>query len=242
MTIFLDDRNAGIVPGARQIITFGQNSDVDQATVPEDIWQGGGTYSWMTGATSLEIVSSSANDAAAGTGMRTVQLTLLDINYAETVVAITLNGVTPVAISGQWFRINRAVILTAGSGGTNAGTITIRDAGAGTTRRIIPVGAGADRDSAYTVPAGKTLLINNMTNCINRPTTARDAVISLFIRFPNGASFLSSDISVDGNPFQRAFNPPIAVPEKYDTIFRSTYVSTDNTDITSQWLGILRDN
>lgn len=60
------------VPGYRRITALGNNPDVDSAAVPEDIWSGGGAYPWMTGATSLEIVSSSANDTAAGTGARTV--------------------------------------------------------------------------------------------------------------------------------------------------------------------------
>lgn len=61
----------GQVPGYRRITALGNNPDVDTG-IHEDIWTGGGLYPWMTAATSLEIVSDSANDTAAGTGARTV--------------------------------------------------------------------------------------------------------------------------------------------------------------------------
>lgn len=80
---FLQAVAYGQVPGYRRVTALGNNPDVDSGTVPEDIWAGGGAYPWMTGATALEIVSSSANDAAAGTGARTVTINGLDINYAE---------------------------------------------------------------------------------------------------------------------------------------------------------------
>lgn len=71
------------VPGYRRIAAIGNNPDLDTATLPEEIWTGGGQYPWMTGNTALEILSSSANDASAGTGARTVSISGLDINYAE---------------------------------------------------------------------------------------------------------------------------------------------------------------
>lgn len=71
------------VPGYRRIAAIGNNPDLDTATLPEEVWTGGGVYPWMTGSTALEILSSSANDASAGTGARTVTINGLDINYAE---------------------------------------------------------------------------------------------------------------------------------------------------------------
>lgn len=71
------------VPGHRRIAAIGNNPDLDTATLPEDIWTGGGGYPWLTASTALELLSSSANDTSAGTGARTVTINGLDINYAE---------------------------------------------------------------------------------------------------------------------------------------------------------------
>lgn len=71
------------VPGYRRVAAIGNNPDLDTATLPEEIWTGGGVYPWLTASTALEIVSSSANDTSAGTGARTVTINGLSDAYAE---------------------------------------------------------------------------------------------------------------------------------------------------------------
>lgn len=63
-------------PGAFYIDKVGRNPDVDAATAPEGVWNGGGLYTGFNAvaAQTVTVVSSSANDAAAGTGMRSVRL------------------------------------------------------------------------------------------------------------------------------------------------------------------------
>lgn len=234
---------AGLIPGITAWTALGHNSDVDTGVgLPADIWEGGGVYPWMTGATSLEILSSSALDAAAGTGARTFAVFALDVNYVEQVFTVTMNGVTPVVFPQSIYRINRVIITSAGSGGVNAGIITIRNAGGGTIRGIIPIGFGISRSSAYTVPAGKSLYITTYTTSINKPSTARDCTISGLIRAPQGHFILTSEVSVDGNPFERNHAPPVRIPAMHDFIFRCTYVSTGNTDITASWSGFVRND
>ncbi len=238
---FYTSRNLGLSPGASYVLAIGNNPDVDSgASLPEDIWYGGGVYPWMTGATSLEVVSSSANDTAAGTGMRTILIEGLDTDYLEVSFLVTMNGLTPVVFPQSIYRLHRAVIATAGSLGSNAGTITIRNAGGGTTRATFPPGYGTTRSSSYTVPAGKVLLLTSLTVSINRPTAARDATVSLMIRNPTGAFFLSNEVAVDGNPFYRELFPAAPIPATYDIIMRCPYVSADNTDITAGWTGVLK--
>lgn len=236
------DVSFGIIPGYRTVTLLGHNPDIDTGTVPEDVWSGGGLYPFMDAAGSLEIVSASADDAAAGTGARTVTIDFLDANYVESSVTVTLNGTTAVAISGTWFRINGATVITAGSGRVNAGDITIRDAGAGATRSIMPAGAGILKQSIFTVPAAHTLCLTALVHSINRPTSVRDATITAFIRTVTSTVLLTADISVDGNPVFLPLNTPFIVPEKTSFGFRCVYVSASNTDLTSAWAGILKEN
>lgn len=106
---------------------------------------------------SLEIVSSSASDAAAGTGARTANVHLLDGSNVETVQAVTLNGTTAVALTGGPYRnVNKIWAATAGSGGTNAGTLTVRTAGgAGTNRGQVPVTRSVSNGLCYQIPSTK---------------------------------------------------------------------------------------
>lgn len=240
---FYDSVGLGLVSGASRVAALGNNPDVDTAAV-EDVWSGGGTYPWMTGATSLEIVSDSANDAAAGTGARTVLVNGLDANYATVAQTVTLDGLTPVALPTQLFRINSALIMSAGSGKVNAGTLTVRNAGGGTTRAVIPVGYGITRQAVYTVPAGKTLAINSQMFCINRTGgVSRYATFANFIQQSTGFYRMPLELSLSERaPYRHDGLPSIIIGEKTDYAFRCTSVSNDNTDVTAAFLGVLIDN
>ena len=127
----------------------------------------GSIYQTPTTATSLEILSSSANDTAAGTGARTVSIYGLDGSWQEITQVVSMNGVTPVPIPTNMLRVFEVAVTTSGTyatqtAGSHAGTITLRVAGAGATWAII-YSAGFPRGStqigAYTIPLGKTGVI-----------------------------------------------------------------------------------
>lgn len=240
---FYDSVGLGLVSGATRVAALGNNPDVDTAAA-EDVWTGGGPYPWMTAVTSLEIVSDSANDAAAGTGARTVLINGLDANYVAVAQTVTLNGTGAVAIPTQLFRINSALIMSSGSGKVNAGTITIRDSGGGTTRAIIPVGYGITRQAVFTVPAGKTLAINSQLLCINRTGgVSRYATFANFIQPSTGFYRMPLELSIsERGPYRHDGLPSIIIGEKTDYAFRCTSVSNDNTDVTAAFLGVLIDN
>src|SRR3990167_543489 len=76
----------------------GRRAGFTNITVPHDLKEFDSTstfFTQLTGTEPLEIVSTSANDAAAGTGIRTVKIVYIDTdnNMAES-SAITLNGTT----------------------------------------------------------------------------------------------------------------------------------------------------
>lgn len=144
----------GNLPGMRRIVVTGVNPDVDTGT-PEDLIPWGGNYAFQTAAVALEVVSTSALDAAAGTGLRTVQVTTLSGAFAEVVTNVTLNGLTAVAIPGTHRRVNKLLGLTVGSTGANQGTVTVRVvAGAVPQQQMLPL-EGVGRACVYTIPANK---------------------------------------------------------------------------------------
>lgn len=64
----------GYVPGwLDPVHKFGRNSDIDTASDPEDVWEGGGLYTGqpVQASDAIEVVSNDANDSALGTGCRT---------------------------------------------------------------------------------------------------------------------------------------------------------------------------
>lgn len=234
----------------RRMAVLGNNPDVDQASVPETVWPQSGLYPWMTGATSLEVVSTSVQDSPTGTGMGAISLTLLDTNYVASVIPVTLNGTTAVAISGSWFRINSGLTTTKGSGApairaVNVGDIIIRDAGGGTVRAVIPTGKGITRQAVFTVEAGYTLQILSHYIGFNRGTgvgNVRYMTVSNFIQNSSGVSRSPLDLSCDGEPYRHDGIPGVVIPEKTDYAIDVVAVSADNSDITAAFLGILVKN
>lgn len=211
----------------------GYNADVDTGTVPEDIvGNGGQAYlpSSATAAASVNIASSSTADTAAGTGARTIRIEGLTTDYVPFTEDVTLNGTTNVNPTNDIFRINRAYVLTAGSGGTNAGTITIAD-GSGTFTTIL-AGEGSSLYAVYTVPAGHVGYLNGVYASV--PDTGVKVLASWeLMSLPDGGVFqvrLKSTCANDDSSFL-TFAPPFLVNEKTTLKMRVVSVGADNTPV-----------
>jgi len=145
----------GTLDGYHSIHKFGHNGSV--GTSEETIWDGGGIYPWLTSAVAMSIVSDDANDDIAGTGARTVIVQGLDTNFLEVEEEVELDGLTPVITTQTFIRVFRARVLTAGSGGVQAGDITISNGG--TTYAQMLNGHGQTLMCIYTVPKDHTAFI-----------------------------------------------------------------------------------
>jgi len=238
------------VDGHRRFVGLGNNPDVDQASVPEHIWPGGGLYPWIPiGGVTLEIVSSSTQDALGGTGIYGYQFTLLDINYNEVVISVQTNGTTPVTISGgPYLRINDGRAMLKGSGAPqwralNIGDITLRDAGGGTVRAIIPAGRNFLRQAVYTIPAGYRGEVISGYIAFNRGTgggATRYLTVTTYIQNSSGITIMPLDLSCDGEAYRHDGVPGIIVPEKSDFAMEIISVSSDNSDVTGAFLGVMK--
>ena len=242
----------GLVPGVTRVAALGNNPVVDGATLPEDIWPGGGVYPWMTGATALQARSTSAQDAAAGTGASGVTISFLDTAYVPLAPAVVaLNGLTPVAINAPTaFRINAARLTAKGSGApafgaTNAGDIIIEDvAGPNTVRGIMPAGKGGLRQSIYTVPAGFTLqILSQAWGFADVSGGNKYAQFSNYVQAPTGLFSSALTVAVgDEPPYEQPGLPGIALSEKFDFCYRATGASAGTHSLFASWLAILRQN
>jgi hypothetical protein len=211
-------------PGFAWINKFGENTDVDSGAA-EDVWTYGGKWVAPTTARTHAIVSASANDAAAGTGLRTVQIEGLDANYDIQTETITMNGTTNVNTANTYTRIYRMKGLTAGSGGTNAGNITATAATDNTVTAHILAGQSQNQMAIYTIPAGKTGYMTNYHASMLRTASNSGCDIELFVRDFGGPwrvlhdmGMLSSGIS----QFQHIFDPYLTISAKADVVLEAT--------------------
>jgi len=180
------DIAAGRTQGITVVNKFGRNPSISSNSTPEDVWGGGSVYTgFPTGAAeTVQIFSSSADDASAGTGTRTVQIIGLDANYAVQTETLTLNGTTPVVSSGLYTRVHTASARSAGASNQafNAGEITVRHSSStANIFQVIEAGTNQSYSCGYTIPAGFTGYIRTLHGSIQGGTSsALDA--SLWIR------------------------------------------------------------
>jgi len=120
------------------LTVHGINGDIDAGT--ETVVPAGGVWVPPTAARVHAIVSSSANDAAAGSGARTVRLIGVPAGGGIATETVALNGTTPVNSSGSYIHIISIQVLTVGAGGVNAGLITATAATDSTVSCSIEVG------------------------------------------------------------------------------------------------------
>lgn len=81
----------------------------------------------------LDVSSSNANDAAAGTGARIITIFGVDKNYNRISEDVTLNGQTKVTSAKKFLRVFALLVKTAGTGLVNAGDLYVVKTGTGGT-------------------------------------------------------------------------------------------------------------
>ena len=221
----------GLVYKHKAEFKFGFNPAV--GTSEESVWDAGGVYAYPGSASTMTVSSSSANDAADGTGARTVVIAGLDANYAEASETITLNGQTAVTTIKSYIRMFRARVLTAGSGGTNAGNINI---GTGTVTSGVPAnlyarisaGEGQTLMTIYTVPAGYTAYMQQGTISSGTEQSNKYVTVRLKVR-PFGETFQTKALVTLANQFIGFdFGVALAIPEKSDIEARAISSSGEN--------------
>ena len=209
----------GKVRGAYHIIKFGENLDVDGSM--ETIWDAGGLYTYLTSAGVLTVTSTDGDDAAAGTGARTVTVEGLDANYNPVSETLTVGGG---AGSVEFFRVFRAFVATSGTSGANEGTISIAQ-GATTLAQIRTVGSptatglGQTFMSIYTVPAGYTGYIYQL----DVSTAKADGDVFLMKRGVNdNSTWRAQDVMhTNNNDIERVYTFPLKIEEKTDVEVRA---------------------
>lgn len=221
----------GQVPGHKQVFVWGCNTDLG-ANTEETIWTYGGILSHPETATKMTISSSSADDAAAGTGARTVLIEGLDGNYAEVNEIITLNGQTAVETVNTYLRVQGLTVVTVGSPGptgANAGQIYL---GTGTVTTGVPanvyghiaIGEGRSLTAHWTVPAKHIAYIVSGGVSSGLDTSKHAIQGRLKLHSPAGVAMTAAAVSFANSSADFDFSYPIAVPEK--TCISATATST----------------
>lgn len=137
-----------------------------------DVWPQAGNLTFPGAAVAMEAVSTSGNDAAApATGAQTISVTGLATGFVRTTETVAMNGVGAVPLANNYLCIESAVVLTAGTGDTNAGVIRIQVAGGGAVQCIMPVARSVSTGTHFGVADNETAIVSNFAAQMNGTTT-----------------------------------------------------------------------
>lgn len=151
-------------------------------TNTSDVYGTSGTYIFPATAQQMEVISSSTNDNATGTGAKTVRIYYLKSDYTEATTDVILTGTVGVLTGvSDIFRVNNFRVIDFGTGATaytSIGNIDIRNK---TTTAIIYsriiAGQSRARNSIYTVPHGKTLFITSLACGVTKASSTGNTCI-----------------------------------------------------------------
>lgn len=236
---------AGRNPDMHWLEFVARNPDVDTGTVPETLSPVGGLLTFRSAAAVIEVISDSAADDGdpAGTGARTIRIDGLNANWDMISETVTLNGTTAVSTVAEFLRINMVEVVTVGTGRTNAGNITLRDASAGATRSYIAAGRGRAEVGMVSVPRNHTLLGDGWYATANLGVGSKAAAMLDVMESHNdgavaGPQHAAWTVGVEGS-FTAGFDIPHVFREMTDVHIIVRQVGANDTTVTFHGHGVL---
>ena len=179
------------------------------------IWDGTGTYTYLTTPTTLRVESDEENDDGA-----TYLIEGLDGDYNPVSETITTDANTGIGTGTQQFlRVFRARMTS--NGGVNEGNVSIKKSDNSTLLAYIKEDNGQTLMSIYTVPAGKTAYLFKLHGSVDK---ANVDVKFMFFETPFGGSKNIKHMSgtQGGNPIDYDYPVPLRFEEKSDLEMRIT--------------------
>jgi hypothetical protein len=221
---------SGDVSGYSHINKFGYSDNV--ATL-STVWDGQSIYSYPTSAAAVTIESDAATNGDDGA---VIEVQGLDSDYNVVIQDITISGSTGTGTT-DLIRIFRARVKNAAIGSTtNNGDIDI-DIG-GVLKAKILEDKGQTLMAVYTVPAGKTAYLLNLSLSVDKNT---DVIFKLMAQTHNdGAINIKGQFGTFGSPIDHNYPVPLKFEEKTDIEVRA--VAGNNCGAGATFDIILVDN
>ena len=232
------DPNSEIVLGVRQgqsaFLKFGYNDDVDTAS-EEVIASFGGTFTPLTTASTLILVSSSTADTSAGTGARTIFIEGLNSTREYQFEFLTMNGTSNVTTVNSYLGVNRIVVFSSGTGQTNAGNISCTATTGGSNQAYIPTGTGVTQQLIYFNPDGVQGQIRGIQFSVLKLSGGSAPRVTIRLRVWNpkitNSTYVIRRFNLDTSSstgITRTYNIPVKL-DPTDVLWATVETDTNNT-------------
>jgi len=200
----------GLVAGHKRVFKFGFNGDID--TNIEDIWDGGGVYTYQSSAVAMTVTS------GGGATDNGVQVTVqgLDASYNEVSEAVTLAGSGTATTTQTYLRVYRAFVS-----GSQEPTGDITIANGGTTYAKVLDGEHQTLMALWTVPAGYTAYLLQTDITAFTEQNNKFAVVWVQTRELDGVFRTQDKFALVENTHHQQYQVPLPIPEKTDIRIRA---------------------
>ena len=209
----------GLVTGHKRLFKFGFNNDINDSI--EDIWDGGGEYTYQSSAVAMTVTS------GGGATDNDVQVTVqgLDASYNEVSEAVTLAGSGTATTTQTYLRVYRAFVS-----GSQEPTGDITIANGGTTYAKVLDGEHQTLMALWTVPAGYTAYLFQTDVTAFTEQNNKFATVQIQTRELNGIFRTKDKFAIVENSHKQEYIAPIPIPEKTDVRVRAI-ASSSNAEL-----------
>jgi hypothetical protein len=181
----------------------------------------GNDFDWtITTATNIDVVSNSAQDGVAGTGIQQILVAGLDEDWNILNEFVILNGTTSVQTTNKFLRVNLALGQQFGSTGESVGTIT--GSANGINWFLIEPAEGNAYLGRWSIPKDHRLVIKyyNVTS-----DKGNDYLGWIYTKTPfNNRAFPANKFNIH-EAATTVIGHPTMLPEKTDIFFKTQKVS-----------------
>lgn len=240
---YLRDVARGGVEGAEPFPAYGKR--VTSGAESNILWPNGTYVMPPAAGATVDFVSTDAQDSAAGTGIRTLNVIYLDSSLTQKTAAVALDGLTPVVGAITDVRFIQCMYMTSwGSGKSAAGAISAYNGL--DTYSYITAGAKRCSSSVRMVPAGKRLLVLGAVGGLVSGTAAANGTIAIV-----SSKFFDTDYAADSIFIEQAelayqdgsFGLPFPIPMPFyeGTAVGMAFTTDKGATATGTWFGILEN-
>lgn len=234
----------GYIAGATPFASSGERTTTGGET-NYPVWPDGAFTVPPVGGLQMSIVSTSANDSAAGSNARSIEIHYLDANLNSQSEIVIMNGVTPVLTVATDIRFIQCMhIHTYGTIQYTAGYISATNGGA--TYAVISAVSVRCTSSFRMVPAGKRLFVDGAIGSSISGTSSTNSIIRLVASELDNHQYVYPLILIpvaslgmqDGSESYN-FTTPLVLSA--GTVVGFTHTSDKAAVISASWFGRLED-
>jgi len=195
----------------------------------------------------MSVVSTSANDSAAGTNVRVIEIHYLDANLVQQSEFLTMNGLTPVLTTATNIRFIECMHIHVAGGATTAFAAgTISASNGGTTYSQIAAGDTRCTSSARMVPAGKKAFVAGASASATSGTSAAKVRVRIVASELDTHQYLDPLIlipfgSIGVQDGSEALDFPLPIPFSAGTVIAMTATTDKDAAVNGDWFGWFED-